>query len=198
MRRVPVLLVALLSSGALSGCLGVDAAAWWDREGILRVHLQPLPPNESDIGAFRNLTLTVWSVGVAVANNEEGVYRRAPHEFYFDPPLRVEMVENGTKGVEIPLLETRLELRAVQEVTLRVTVNETTLRGGRPIDGCFDGIRHEPPCVRVARDGIYPVPEPTFSPRRGELVTFVVPMGVHFSNGEYFVRAEVGEVRYAD
>lgn len=200
MRRRAVLLVAILASTSLSGCLGVNLGAWWDREGIVRVHLAPVGPEASDVEAFRSLTLTVWSVGLGIAQTDArtGGDFKGQWEYVFDPPLRIEFVGNATEGVEIPLLETRAPLRAVRDVTLRVTVNESRLVGGRAIEGCFEGIPHDPPCVRVAQGGIYPITEPNFSPRRGETVTFVAPMGVHFStsSGEYFMRAETGKLRY--
>lgn len=198
MRRAPVVLFALVAAASLSGCLGVDVGTWWREEGTVHVAIAPLPPAESAIGQFRNLTLTVWSVGLRIAANDAdtGRFYLESREFYFDPPLAVELVENATGGATIPLLEADVPLRAVREVVVRLTVNETTLQTGRPIDGCFQGVAHEPPCVRVARAGVYALDELPFTPERGRTATYTVPLGVHFDrdSGEYFVRAEVGRL----
>lgn len=197
-RAAVTALVVLLSMTATSGCLGVDVGAWWDNEGTVRILLAPIGPDASDVASFRNLSLVVWSVGLRVsANLPTGEYYVESREFHFDPPLVIEFAENATKGLEVPLVETRLETRAVREVHLRVTVNESKLTGGRTVTGCFAGQDAERPCVRIPRAGTYTITEPAFAPERGGSATFVVPMGVHFStgSGEYFLRAETGRLR---
>lgn len=186
MSRAAWLLAGLVLAAGTGGCLA-DAKRWVDGQGLLRVGLKPLGPEATDVEAFSNLTVTVWGVGLYSSDG-------GGREFYFDPPLRVEFVANATAGRVVPLVETEADLRAVIEVEVRVTVNESKLVRNRPIDGCFAGRAHEKPCVRVPEDGVYTIDEPAFSAPRGGVADFVVPMGVHWaaSSGEYYLRAEVG------
>ena len=192
MRPRAVLLLALAVTPALAGCLETDVGAWWDREAVLRIHLAPLGPAESDVERFRSLRLVVWSVAFLQAGS--GI-----REFYFDPPLNVSFVEAAREGMEIPLVEARVDLRAVREVAVRVTVNESRLVSGAPLTGCYQGVPHPPPCVRVAARGVYTIEEPALAPERGRTSVYVVPMGVHFHepSGEFYVRTEVARIRSA-
>ena len=182
--------LAIVLAVALSGCNLKD---WYDQVGTVRVELRVVGAEESDVEQFQSLRLTVRSAQVrqqAAANPLTSAGGEAViHDL-------ARMARTGERAV---LLEERVNLRGFESVGLKIEVIDGVSADGETIPGCEQGVTvQEPPCIRFARQGAYPLTlDPAqFRVPRGGTMVIVFPLAVHYSpqTGEYFVASKDAEL----
>ncbi|HWH09024.1 MAG TPA: hypothetical protein VNX21_07470 [Candidatus Thermoplasmatota archaeon] len=169
--RHAVALACLLLAAPLAGCNFKD---FYNQMGTFHVVLVPQGPENSSLTDFRSLKIAVYGVSLRQQLTLQ------PKEFSFgEAPLVVDFLEAGLKGERIPLATGKMNLRAVDNVTLRLDVIEAVDAQGKDIPTCYEGEPVESfPCFYMPTNNAYRLQEPQFAPPRGGTVTFGFPLAV--------------------
>lgn len=189
--RAALFAVLLVASTALAGCNLKD---WYNQRGTVRVMLAPIGPDGTDLLDFQQITVAIYGVSVKqylIIDSKEFTFG--------DQPKLFDMVEAGTKGTAIPLLETTLNIRAIESVQLRLDVLDAVDARGASLPICRENEPAESfPCFFVPKDGVYYHEGAQFSTPRGGSVTFHYPIGVKaITQGgqlEYFLYEDPSKV----
>ena len=181
--RGALALALVLLAVPLAGCNFRD---FYNQEGTFHVVLVPQGPENSSLTDFRSLKIAIYGVSVRQQLTVQS------KEFSFgDTPLVVDFLETALKGERVPLATGKQNLRAVDNVTLRLDVIEALDAQGKTIPTCHEGEPVERfPCFYMPDNNAYRLGEPQFAPPRGGSVTFGFPLAVQSvtQNGdtEYF------------
>lgn len=184
----PAAVAVLLAFSVLTA--GCSVRDWYDQKGTVKIELQPVGADRSDIENLRSARVAIHSVSLRQVSSA------SPEEYAFDPALVVDLAAEGKKGSVIPLVEDKFTLRAIESVTIRLEPLGATEPSGASIDGCYQGVPHDPPCMRVAANGAYRLTTP-IAIERGGTTIFTFPLAVRYdaNTTEYYVAAEMGSAR---
>lgn len=171
---------------SLAGCNVKD---WYDQVGTVRLELQVVGPDGSDIENLESVRVAIRS---AQMRQELAVNPETSTE------ATAEVLDFATlaqTGERVLLLEKKVTMRGFESLNVKLEVLEALGAAGETIPGCEQGQRIEnPPCVRYARDGAYPqLLDPTqFHVPRGGEMTVVLPIAVMYdaASNEYYLKAE--------
>lgn len=179
-QRVLVALLVLLLP-AMAGC---NARDWWDVQGTLQIGVTAIDPDESSIEGYRPAlsefsALRIAIVGVSLKQAGE----LNPRHFLFEEePLVVDLVDLESRGAVVPLVEEKVNLRAIESVTLTIAGIEAKTAAGADLPFCYPGQKGvEKPCVSMPASGTYRHNEVPFSPPRGGSVEFAMALEVLYS-----------------
>lgn len=179
-QRVFLALLVLLLP-AMAGC---NAQDWWDVQGTLTIGVTAAEPDESPIEGYRQAlsefqALRVGIIGVSIKQAGELNPR---HYSFQDEPLVVDLVDLEKRDAITPLVEEKVNLRAIEAVTLTIAGLEAVTASGEKIPFCFPGQRGvTKPCVSMPATGNYRHTETPFSPPRGGSVDFAMTLEVLYS-----------------
>ena len=169
--RHAVALALVVLAVPLAGCNFKD---FYNQSGTFHIHLVPQGPENSSITDFRTLRVAVYGVSVKQQLTVQ------TKEFSFgDAPLVVDFLDAALKGERIPLATGKQNLRAVDNVTLRLDVLEAVDAQGNEVPTCHEGEPVERfPCFFMPDNNAFRLSEPHFAPPRGGEVTFGFPLAV--------------------
>lgn len=181
-RRPFVVALLLVLTVSLAGCSFRD---WYNQEGTVTVALRAVDASDSDLESFKSLRIGFHSVQIRQLDSAD------PVSDVKQPPEAYDLVRLAQTG-PVELLSERTNLRGFISVNVKIEAINGTTADGDELLGCEQGVRvEEPPCIRYAARGNYPLtldPETFRVPRGGEL-TVVVPIGVRFdaTTNEFFL-----------
>lgn len=172
----------------LAGCNVKD---WFSQQGNITIQIDPMGAANTTLTDFRKLTVAVYGVTI-----KQYLMLDSKQFSYGDQPKLFDFVEKGMKGEPIPVMTDKINIRAVESVTLHLDVFEAIDAQGKNVPVCREG---EPvasfPCFFMPLNGAYRHQDKQFSTVRGGSVTFNYPLGVRSvtENGqtEYFIFEDV-------
>lgn len=170
--RVIVLLVIVALTPALAGCNFRD---WYNQEGKVNVALYTVGPTNTSLSEFRSLQIAIYGVSV------KQFLVIGAKEFKFDAqPLVVDLVEKGTKGERVMLVEGITEnIRAIESITLHLDVIEAIDAQGKPLPICHENDATTTfPCFFVPSNGAFRHEGRNIPVPRGGTVTIGFPLAV--------------------
>lgn len=167
---------------SLAGCNFKD---FYNQNGTFHIDLVPQGPANSSLADFRSLKIAVSSVSV------KQVFAAQTKEFPFDPPIVIDFLDAGMNGERVRLATGKQNLRAVNNVTIKLDIVEAVDAQNMDIPTCREGqavVRF--PCFYMPPQNSFRLQEPQFAPPRGGTVTFGFPLAVKTvtfeGNSEYF------------
>lgn len=171
--RPAVLLAVLLLSTTLAGCNVQD---WYNHMGTVNVSLAPTGVQESRIGDFQTVSVALYGVSVKQVDSIN------TKEFsYGDQPLVVDLAKLARDRERLPITQFKMNLRAVETITLRMEVLEAVDASGRSLEICRPGDEIERfPCFAVPDNGAYVYDDKPFSPQRGRVLNVGLPLDLQY------------------
>lgn len=170
-RRRALALGLVVLAVPLAGC---DFKDFYNQMGTFHIELVPQGPENSSVTDFRTLRIAVYGVSVKQQLTVQ------PKEFSFgDSPLVVDFLHAALNGERVRLATGQQNLRAVDNVTIRLDVLEAVDAAGHEVATCYEGEPVERfPCFYMPGNNAFRLEEPRFAPPRGGEVTFGFPLAV--------------------
>lgn len=169
--RQALALALVVLAVPLAGC---DFKDFYNQMGTFHIDLVPQGPENSSITDFRTLRIAIYGVSVKQQLTVQ------TKEFSFgDSPLVVDFLDAALQGERVRLATGKQNLRAVDNVTIRLDVLEAVDAQGNEVETCYEGEPVESfPCFFMPDNNAFRLQEPHFAPPRGGEVTFGFPLAV--------------------
>lgn len=170
--RVVFLFALVALTPLLAGCNFRD---WYNQQGRVNVALYTIGATNTSLGDFKTLQIAVYGVSI------KQYLVIGSKEFKFDQqPLVIDLVEKGTKGERVMLVQNVLEdIRAIESITIHLDVIEAIDAGGKPVPICHESDKTTVfPCFFVPDNGAYRHQDRNIAIPRGGTLTIGFPLAV--------------------
>lgn len=171
-RALPILLVLLLP--AFAGC---NAKDWYNQMGTVQVDLAPQGATNTSLNEFRTIKVAIYGVTV-----KQYLAADAKQFSFGANPLVIDLVEKGRAGERVTLAEFKVNLRAVESVTVHLDVVEAVDAGGESLQICrLQDTVEKWPCFFMPDNNAFRYDEKSFSPPRGGEAVVAFPLAVKYA-----------------